>query len=93
LKNLKILLGAAGFFLFSLVAHPLPGAVTPEEASGPGRVPLRAAQTSFSNPTLPGNLTAGSALFLPLVFKSFPLPPGILFVLINNFLLFVPAPQ
>ena len=92
MKNLKIFAGAVGFLLLSLVSPPVPAAVTPEEVSGSGLVlpifsPLSLSDSSFSE-----NLAAAQSLFLPLVFKSLPLPSSLLVVLINNFLLFVPAP-
>jgi hypothetical protein len=91
LKFLKILLGAAGFLLLPLVCSPLPAAVTPDEAAGPGWVETLPESAASRLLSFPGNLTATPALFLPLVFKEYPPPPGVLWVLINNFLLFVPA--
>jgi hypothetical protein len=91
LKTLKIL-AAAGIYLLSLAAPPCPEAITTGEVPEPS-VETLAGQLSRSHPAYPENLTAIPILYLPSVFKDFPPPPGILFVLINNFLLFVPAPQ
>jgi hypothetical protein len=92
LKTLKILAGAVGFFLFSLISPPVPAAVTPDDASGSGLVLTLPGSGSPSNSSFPENLAAAQSLFLPLVLKSLPLPSSLLVVLINNFLLFVPAP-
>ena len=92
MKNLKIFAGAVGFFLLSLVSPPVPAAVTPDDGSGLGLVLTIASPWSLSDSSFSENLAAAQSLFLPLVFKSFPLPSSLLAVLINNFLLFVPAP-
>ncbi|MBI5585772.1 MAG: hypothetical protein HY892_18325 [Deltaproteobacteria bacterium] len=81
----NILVGVAGFFMFFLTAAPLPAEITGAEISGP----FLEASVEASSPDFPF-LTAAQSVFLPIVFKA--PSSGVLAVLINHFLLFVPPP-
>lgn len=93
MKTRKNFAGTVAFFLLFLISSPVQAAVTPDEVSGPGLAVPIFSPGSLANGPSPATLNAAQSLFLPLVFKSFPLPSSLLAVLINNFLLFVPAPQ
>jgi hypothetical protein len=88
LKTLKIFAGAAGLFLFFLAAAPLPLERTAKEISGSGSPETSAPETASPDFLFPA---AAQSVFLPIVFR--PPSSGVLAVLIDHFLLFVPPPS
>lgn len=91
MNNRMMIAAAAALFLIGMVASPILAADASNALPDPGHPGYPSGKTPAWPAPFQTELAAASPLYLPLVSKgSSPIPPGVLAVLINQFLLFVP---